>query len=543
MKMIKYYLAISLLFLVAAAVTGVWWISLISAWTGFSVLCVALAYILNKPGIFRKRNDGTIPTAIRWVFWPFLFGTGLYNWFARKYDRVPAVQKVTDEVYLACRLFPDDIESLRSNGVTAILDVTAEFDGLDWSSQDANLAYLNIPVLDHTAPNVDQLSEAIKWIAKQLHGDGKVVIHCALGRGRSVLVTAAFLLSQDDSLTVLDAMNKIQTARETARLNKHQRKSLEKIRAEGHLYIREKLAMVVNPVSGGGKWDKEKLFIIETLSSRYELDIRETTPDLSAKKIAEKFQQEGFKLIIACGGDGTLAEVAHVLAESECTMGIIPLGTANALSMVLFGNSSKFSPISSACNIILSGHAELVDTAMCNGLRTLLICGIGVESKMIQRSDRGQKDDKGQLAYLQYFMSSLIDSETHVLDVQLDDGSYQSIDTKSLIVANSAPPSTVLAQGGGNPNIQDGLLDVNWFSGDQTLLKNLSSVAGLTMSGVFDEKYSDAVVFKRCKKITIKSSEPLDFVLDGEVHNAGTITVESRPQSLRVLCDPNALSS
>ena len=134
MKMIKYYLAISLLFLVAAAVTGVWWISLISAWTGFSVLCVALAYILNKPGIFRKRNDGTIPTAIRWVFWPFLFGTGLYNWFARKYDRVPAVQKVTDEVYLACRLFPDDIESLRSNGVTAILDVTAEFDGLDWSS-------------------------------------------------------------------------------------------------------------------------------------------------------------------------------------------------------------------------------------------------------------------------------------------------------------------------------------------------------------------------------------------------------------------------
>ena len=45
-------------------------------------------------------------------------------------------------------------------------------------------------------------------------------------------------------------------------------------------------------------------------------------------------------VVIACGGDGTVTEVAGVLVNTDCKLGIIPLGTANALAHVLMGIQS-----------------------------------------------------------------------------------------------------------------------------------------------------------------------------------------------------------
>ncbi|MFX3748115.1 dual specificity protein phosphatase family protein, partial [Streptococcus suis] len=84
-----------------------------------------------------------------------------------------------------------DIDNLKDNGITAVLDVTCEFDGLEWSSTQENINYLNIPVLDHRAPTSSQLNQAINWIAHHVKNNRRVVVHCALGRGRSVFVMAA----------------------------------------------------------------------------------------------------------------------------------------------------------------------------------------------------------------------------------------------------------------------------------------------------------------------------------------------------------------
>lgn len=120
------------------------------------------------------------------------------------------------------------VDMLKNNNINAILDVTAEFDGLDWTAYQLDFDYLNIPVLDHTSPTQEQLTLAINWLDQQLVEGKNVVVHCALGRGRSVLVLAAYLLARDPSLSILDAMDKIQSVRSTARLNKHQLAALEK---------------------------------------------------------------------------------------------------------------------------------------------------------------------------------------------------------------------------------------------------------------------------------------------------------------------------
>ncbi|TRY29260.1 diacylglycerol kinase family protein [Aliiglaciecola sp. M165] len=536
MKMIKYYLAISIIFALLAAYSNNMLLTIVFGWIALSVFAVTFAYLVNKPHIFRKRADGSIPSSVRWFFIPFLLGASLYNSFARRTDKVPAVQKITDEIFLACRLFPSDIDLLKSYGVTAILDVTAEFDGMDWSSQDAGLHYLNIPVLDHTSPTTEQLRQAIFWIDQQVENDGKVVIHCALGRGRSVLVTAAYLLSRDDTLSVVDAMNQIQSIRATARLNKRQLAALREVKNAGRLRMNNQLALIVNPVAGGGKWAKEKTYVLERLETHFDITIYETTESITANSLAEKAVSEGHDLLIACGGDGTLTEVADVLCGSQCKMGIIPMGTANALSMVVFGTGSKFAPISTACDVILSGVCQQIDTAVCNDKRMLLVCAVGIEADMIIRSDRGAKDEKGQLAYLQHFFDATVQAMPQSFEVCIDDASAFTVNTQSFVVANAAPPSTVLAQGAGNPDICDGLLDLTWFKEEASDNNSFSAVAGLTVSGLLDGQHSDLVEVQRCQKVQIKSAKTFDYVIDGEPFKSDELNIRCDAGSLNLLC-------
>ena len=48
-----------------------------------------------------------------------------------------------------------------------------------------------------------------------------------------------------------------------------------------------------------------------------------------AAEVASKAAEEDDLLVIACGGDGTIHEVANALAESSTPLAVIPLGTGN----------------------------------------------------------------------------------------------------------------------------------------------------------------------------------------------------------------------
>lgn len=180
MFIVKYYLGGALFALWLAYVSTSLFIAIPLIWIALSLVTVSSAYALQKPAIFRKKQDGSIPFYIRWLFIPFLLGAQLYNAWSRKHDKVPAIQQIDDDLYLACRLFPSDIEYLQEMNVKAILDVTAEFDGLDWTATSEDLAYLNVPVLDHQSPTEEDLISAVNWIENQRRANRGVVVHLSL---------------------------------------------------------------------------------------------------------------------------------------------------------------------------------------------------------------------------------------------------------------------------------------------------------------------------------------------------------------------------
>ena len=88
-KMVKYYVLGALVALALTLTVPVILLKVVFGWIAFSLIAVSSAYLLNYPSLFRKREDGSIPFYIRWIFVPFLLGSWLYNEFARRTDKVP----------------------------------------------------------------------------------------------------------------------------------------------------------------------------------------------------------------------------------------------------------------------------------------------------------------------------------------------------------------------------------------------------------------------------------------------------------------------
>lgn len=529
------YLILALIFIFIGWEVNSVYFAVVFYWSALSLILVSGAYIFNLAKIFRKRENGVIPFYIRWAFVPFLLGVQIYNAYSRKHDKVPPIQKINDHLFLACRLFPSDIDTLKENGITAILDVTCEFDGLEWSSTQENISYLNIPVLDHSVPTHSQLNQAINWIHHHIKEDRRVVVHCALGRGRSVFVMAAYLLSQDKNADVHQVLAQIKETRETANLNKHQLRHLAKRHKKGELVIKNKAVIIANPVSGTKMWQDKEHLIVARLSAYYDLEVLTTTKEIDGIELAKQAINDKPDIIIACGGDGTVTEVASVLVNTQCKLGIIPMGTANALAHVLMGISSKIIPVEQACDLIIDGQTQTIDTAYCNDELMLLLAGIGYEQSMVEKADRDSKNESGQLAYLSGFFKAFSEQKAQTLYVTLDDNQTQEVNTNSFIVANAAPFTTLLAQGGGQPDHEDGLLDINWLLPSDENTTRVLSIAELMFSSITQTHLAISSHHTNAKKVTITADEEIKYVLDGEIKTADTLTITVDPASLKVI--------
>ena len=534
MKMVKYYVLGALLALALTLTVPTIVLKVLCGWTAFSLIAVSSAYLLNFPSLFRKREDGSIPFYIRWVFVPFLLGSWLYNEYARRTDKVPPLQKIEPNLYLACRMSSKHVELLNENHIDAILDVTAEFDGLDWTAYQEDYRYLNVPVLDHTSPTPEQLVLAINWLNQQISESKNVVVHCALGRGRSVLVVAAYLLAKKPSLSVDEALNQINKIRQTARLNKRQLASLQEVRDGGLLSLQKKLTLIVNPVAGGGKWAQYRNEVLSRLNEKFEVTVKETTPEEDGKALAEQAKKNGAHIVIACGGDGTLTEVASALVNTDITMGIIPFGTANALSQVLHGYISKVMPISTACDIIIEGNTLSIDTARCNDHVMLLVAAVGFEEKMISAADREEKNMGGQFAYLKGLWNAISNNENMTFEVAKDDGPTETLETPSFVIANAAPMTTALAQGAEPPDITDGKLDLTWLLPQPSSDRQFASLAELVLSPAEAKKQSQSIRHERATRITLTFDKPTAYAVDGEIYEGNKLVIETCPRSLTV---------
>jgi len=99
-----------------------------------------------------------------------------------------------------------------------------------------------------------------------------------------------------------------------------------------------RVALIYNPASGQHSSRRaSKIQDIKgvLLQAGIEADSLETHAPGSAKTLAVAAVRQGHDAVLACGGDGTVHEVLQGLVGTDVALGVVPLGTANALAQNL----------------------------------------------------------------------------------------------------------------------------------------------------------------------------------------------------------------
>ena len=199
-----YYGASALIVLTLVPAFRPW--SVLLFWPGLALGILASAYFGVGPIIFRKR-EGKLPSSARFVLGPCLIGQYLSLLYYRGRSR--SWDEITPRVWLGGKLGRREAGSALRAGVTAVLDLSAEFSE---TTSFRAVCYRNIPILDLTAPTQEQLREMGKFIAKQCE-PGIVYVHCKIGYSRSASAVAAYLIMSGNASDAEEALAIIRRAR------------------------------------------------------------------------------------------------------------------------------------------------------------------------------------------------------------------------------------------------------------------------------------------------------------------------------------------
>ena len=202
---------------VAASVISAHWIlKIINFNASLAFGGVALGYGVLGPRVFGKRG-AKIPLFMWLIYWPYFALNYLSLWIFRRASKEKIADEIVSGLWLGCRLWPRDENKLPT--ILAVLDLTSEFGEVAFLQSVPR--YLCVPVLDTTAPTLEELKRGVEFL-KTHHAQGIVYVHCALGHGRSATFVTAYLLATNQFKTIEEAVSHLRDIRPGVDLHKAQ---------------------------------------------------------------------------------------------------------------------------------------------------------------------------------------------------------------------------------------------------------------------------------------------------------------------------------
>ncbi len=191
---------------------------------GATAAALSLAYMLSASGALLKTSDGRMQWYAWALLWPYLLANVLLLFAYRLLSRENWFDEIIPGIYLGGRPGTRDKAALTHFGITSVLDATGEFP--ETAFVRGELAYRGLPLLDTQAPSQAQLRDAVAWLTEQCT-QGALLVHCALGHGRSATFVAAYLLATRHATSAEEAVKQVQAARPGAKPNVAQMAALE----------------------------------------------------------------------------------------------------------------------------------------------------------------------------------------------------------------------------------------------------------------------------------------------------------------------------
>jgi diacylglycerol kinase (ATP) len=289
-----------------------------------------------------------------------------------------------------------------------------------------------------------------------------------------------------------------------------------------------KAFIILNPASG-----KQASEPINEAINRYftnshiDYEIYETKKDDKPGDIVRKRLTEGFDLVIAAGGDGTVSAVIDGLIGSHAALAIIPAGTENLLARDL----TLPLEIEKAVEIIAGPHKFRKIDAMRIGERAYILnVSLGISASVISGTTPKSKSRFGRIAYVWTGISKIFTFRNRYLVVTID-GKVHTVRAIEASISNCGLLSKVLYPKGPDVRIDDGHLDVYIMS-----LKTLLDYPRYLFEMITRRPSKRLSHFINSEKsVSIRSRVPLPVQADGDIIGTTPIEVELLAGELTVL--------
>lgn len=289
-----------------------------------------------------------------------------------------------------------------------------------------------------------------------------------------------------------------------------------------------RIFVVFNPASGRGDPTQNRRRILEQLQrANCEFVMYDTKCPGDARRAAEEAQRSGYEIVAAAGGDGTVMETASGVVGTHSALGIIPLGTANLLSLELGIPRG----IEKACQLLWCSHGMVeLDVGAIGDKYFAIMAGAGFDAQVIQAATRRLKKRLGLASYVLAAIRETFRLKSAHFNINADGKAVQA-EGLTVLIANVGSFAAGIVRLGPSISTYDGKLDVVVLAPT-----NFFSVLAVIYRVLF-RHYTSSAHFRHLQgqNIEVYSDPQVLVQMDGEVVGHTPFKVTAVQGGLKVI--------
>ncbi|MBQ5991107.1 MAG: diacylglycerol kinase family lipid kinase [Clostridia bacterium] len=288
----------------------------------------------------------------------------------------------------------------------------------------------------------------------------------------------------------------------------------------------ERYCLISNRIAGSGSAgayiDRVKA-LLENRGVAFE--IRETQYPGHATELAKAAVDDGFDVIVAVGGDGTLRETAMSVVHTDRILGLLPCGTGNDYARPLGIPTDA----EAALDILLNGETRTVDAGMANDQIFFNIAGFGFDVDVLDYTEEFKpKCRNGETAYRLGCLKAVLGLKLRRSTLTFPDGTIE----RNVLMAAAG----VGTHFGGGMNVlpesdmSDGLLDV-------CIAHDVKRIGVLKLLPKFIKGKHvglKCITYRKATEVSVVCDPVSRIEVDGERMDGTPVTFRVLPGALKV---------
>jgi len=279
-------------------------------------------------------------------------------------------------------------------------------------------------------------------------------------------------------------------------------------------------------MAGKGKGAQLAPIIRSIFPDMETVHIHHTTYAGHAVILTQQIILEKSDVIVACGGDGTINEIAHLLVNTSIALGIIPIGSGNGFAAHLNIPKDPYK----ALLLLKKQHTKAVDVGQINQAYFFSNMGLGIDACVIQRYETQKK--RTLTGYIKAGLWGIKHYQPPIYTVSWEGTSLKK-NFFFLFCSNSNEAGYGLSFTP-KAKINDGLLDVLCVE-SITFIQQLTFSFFVLIRGL--ESYKKAILNKVAALEITSSNSSFELQIDGEhkIIEGNTLKVRVLKEALLVI--------